>query len=664
MSKSKHIWIEKLTVFKCLWILIYKKKFKIFYISTSLLSRYLLNFFPNIKFVQIQLGILDTEGKALIYEVEKKTQNYVLKIHDLLSLQQCTPGSIKFFQDEWQRILKSHLDLLIKKKLTMILFIKQKYENSFLEKVDHIDFIAENFMFENIFYKILNEDIQTITFKVWPNFFGIFNRIKEFLKFFALIIVSVFYKFFRYDYKVIENKPHIFEEHIFNIFDRYPDAGHLYWFESSKIDPNNLVLYFDRRDLKINKKLNKQIKDRKMHALNMIHPALNVDNPLNIFIETLKDIKFFEKLSLNKIDIWLTQIKYIYLIKCFRQVFKRYNCKIVHQHQEFWPKTLTMALSLRMEKGVFIWNHWSVDHFPISYFHWGFADIIFSWGEYNDGYFNSHNFSYKYLFQTGLIGADGNYKLSNDEEKKFNGKLSNNLNLIINILDSTYGPNHQNSYSSMLYFYREILKNVYENKTWGGIIKSKGKAFEKIMHDKEILNFVKKLKKENRLLILPSSLKVSVSAKISDISVCYGINSAGILSALSGSKSIYWDLPGASEHPLYYLDKKNNLVFKTIHEINDALDSFILGNKEIGNHDDCLYLFDSFCDDQGRYRAGEIISKLFFYLNNNLEFDESMNKIKNEYEIKWGKKFVYKFGLGLDHEGNQLWHRAQNNVKK
>ena len=52
--------------------------------------------------------------------------------------------------------------------------------------------------------------------------------------------------------------------------------------------------------------------------------------------------------------------------------------------------------------------------FPVSYFHC-FADIIFSWGQYNDGYFNSHNFSYKYLFQTGQIAADGNY---NDENEK------------------------------------------------------------------------------------------------------------------------------------------------------------------------------------------------------------------------------------------------------
>ena len=140
-----------------------------------------------------------------------------------------------------------------------------------------------------------------------------------------------------------------------------------------------------------------------------------LESPLKVLINSFKDVQKFKSFTPHEIDIWITQINYIFLINCFREVFKKYKCKIIHQHKEFLPKTLVMALAIRMEKGVFVWNHWSVDHFPVSYFHWGFADIIFSWGQYNDGYFNSHNFSYKYLFQTGQIAADGNY---NDENEK------------------------------------------------------------------------------------------------------------------------------------------------------------------------------------------------------------------------------------------------------
>ena len=76
-----------------------------------------------------------------------------------------------------------------------------------------------------------------------------------------------------------------------------------------------------------------------------------------------------------------------------------------------------------------------------------------------------------------------------------------------------------------------------------------------------------------------------------------------------------------------------------------------------------IYL-DSFSDDNGRKRAGYIISRLFLNFNNNLELMESLNLIKKEYENKWGKKFVYEFGKGETHKGNQLWKEVQNKLLK
>ena len=118
MSKIKQIWIEKLTIFNCLWILIQKKKdVYIFYTSATLLASNLSKFLPNIEFVEIQKGILDKNGKAIIYEIESKTYDYVLKMYELLFLKYYIPTSMKPFQDEWQRILKSHLDSFVKKKI-------------------------------------------------------------------------------------------------------------------------------------------------------------------------------------------------------------------------------------------------------------------------------------------------------------------------------------------------------------------------------------------------------------------------------------------------------------------------------------------------------------------------------------------------------------------
>ena len=51
-------------------------------------------------------------------------------------------------------------------------------------------------------------------------------------------------------------------------------------------------------------------------------------------------------------------------------------------------------------------------------------------------------------------------------------------------------------------------------------------------------------------------------------------------------------------------------------------------------------------------------------MKTNLDLEVSLNKIKKQYESKWGKKFVYKFNLGNESKGNKLWYEVQNNVKK
>lgn len=661
MQKSKHIWFEKLTLIKYFWIFARLKNIQIFYITISPLAKILVKFFKNAKHIQLERGILDKDGKSLKYNIERDTFKYVLKLYNFLSLDNYIPNGVHLFKDEWARILKSDLDELIKKKLNNIIIINEKYNLSHLDNDCEVVYISEPFKFDNIFFKLLNEDNKKINSIVCLDIFSWPKRILKILKFLISVIYTWVYRFFRFDYYNPKKKSHIFEEYIFNIFDRYPDAGHLFWLESSKIDPNDLVLYFDRNEHKINSDIIKKISNKKMHSLNMRHPVINVDNPLKILINSFQDVQKFNSFTLQEIDIWLTQINYNFLISCFREVFKKYKCKIIHQHQEFFPKTLAMALAIRMEKGIFVWNHWSIDHFPVSYFHWGFADIIFSWGQYNDGYFNSHNFSYKYLFQTGQIAGDGNY--NNKEKEKENFKqFSKKLNLIINILDSSCGPLSQNSLSSMIYFYKEMLTLVYNNKNWAAIIKSKGITFEKIIKDEQINNLVELLKNENRILILPPHVKVSTAAKMSDISVSYGINSAGVIAALSGSRSIYWDLNGSAEHPLYYLNKKDILIFKTSREVAKAIDKYVLGDQKIGNHDDCLYLFDSFCDDNGQKRVGQIMARLFLNLNNNLEFRESLNQIKKDYEDEWGKEFVYEFGKGSAHKGNELWKRVQDSL--
>ena len=85
--------------------------------------------------------------------------------------------------------------------------------------------------------------------------------------------------------------------------------------------------------------------------------------------------------------------------------------------------SIISALFAKKEQAIFVWNHWSVDHLPISYFNNGFADLVFSWGDYNDGYFNAHKYRYSYMLQTGLIAGESIY----DSDKELGAEIRKNL---------------------------------------------------------------------------------------------------------------------------------------------------------------------------------------------------------------------------------------------
>ena len=113
----KHIWIEKLTTIKCLWLLTQRKKIKLFYTSSSSLASILIKIFPIAKYIQPEGGILDKNGQSPFFKAQHGTYKYVLKIYNKLSLNEYLPNSMGSFKDEWSRIYKSHLDYLIKKKI-------------------------------------------------------------------------------------------------------------------------------------------------------------------------------------------------------------------------------------------------------------------------------------------------------------------------------------------------------------------------------------------------------------------------------------------------------------------------------------------------------------------------------------------------------------------
>ena len=220
----------------------------------------------------------------------------------------------------------------------------------------------------------------------------------------------------------------------------------MYWYPKSKINSENVILYFDRNDSPCNDLSVKEVESFGFSWINITKKSDFKVDGIHLF-NTIMGIKFPHYFSLESLYMYVLQMYIVYLVECLRKIIKNLNVKVVHQHQECWPEPLSLALATRLEGGIFVWNHWSVDHYPISYFNVGFADLVL-FRDYNDGYINCHDFYYKYLIQTGLIAADNFHKSDKAIGQSIRKKFSKRVNFVITVFDTSHNPDKINATTS------------------------------------------------------------------------------------------------------------------------------------------------------------------------------------------------------------------------
>ena len=130
------------------------------------------------------------------------------------------------------------------------------------------------------------------------------------------------------------NKPKIFVEYVSNIFSRYPHAGNLFWYPHTELDKERVVLYFDRKDDVFKTNVN----DVERNGFSWVE--LNWRFKSKVYF--LKLIKMFFKVQLPSplkrydINLYIVQLYLVFIVEWYRGIIKKYNIKVVHQHQ-CWP---------------------------------------------------------------------------------------------------------------------------------------------------------------------------------------------------------------------------------------------------------------------------------------------------------------------------------------
>ena len=134
-------------------------------------------------------------------------------------------------------------------------------------------------------------------------------------------------------------------------------------------------------------------------------------------------------------------------------------------------------------------------------------------------------------------------------------------------------------------------------------------------------------------------------ASQSDVSICLGINTAGIEVALSGGNSVYWVPDG------FNCDQLENVTDSTLvyHNLDNLLldiKKYIINkdtNISIGDHSEILDEIDPWQDGQGYKRVGFYLKEYLNAINNSENNSISIQKANQLYAKKWGSDKIIQY---------------------
>ncbi len=414
-------------------------------------------------------------------------------------------------------------------------------------------------------------------------------------------------------------------------------------FSTSNINKDyHFVYYLDRLDTPINSETTDSLENLNLswldlhhfrHAFLTMHDMLHILYPLTI----RKNYKHFWSIFFK--------VRFQVYYRLYLNLFKRFNVKIFIQHRVVSWNQEAQAQAIKSAGGIMIGLHY--DNLP-NYkepFYLTPQHVFFTWGKAHYELLQKNGNTCEYILPCGIwIGE--NYSINSLLKK-----LSKNVKFIMCIFDSGFAYNFNQTAETISQFYIAVIELLEENPQFAAIIKSKHldviDVLTKIHGGDNIVSKIKYFINQNRIIILDIRLFDPVIAALhADLSIGYGINSAGIIAGLYGCKAIHWDCIGWLDFPIYK-DKDQKIIFLSIDEIKNAVKESAKGNKSIGDFSKWRKKINYFDDFLGKERIVQFID---------LFMEEIVKTRDREHSLQFAvKKYMDKNGIPNDIYGAQEW---------
>jgi len=307
-----------------------------------------------------------------------------------------------------------------------------------------------------------------------------------------------------------------------------------------------------------------------------------------------------------KTPVWLFLFRYRHFLLsvAYSRLFARYNVKALIQHQETNWIQEAQAQAIKSVGGAMFGLHWS--NYPSC--NWPSyltpQHVFFVWGRLHAHLLRRKGNTCEHILPAGIwVGEESN---TTELRRRFAAEVK----FLVAAFDNNAVYNLYQSPETLSRFYLGIIGLLEENSGWGVIIKSKSYSLEDLSLFPEGGIIKRKLgdfiRAKRAVMLDFTEYTPVIAAKNADLSICYGINSGGIIAGLYGCKAIHWDCVGWLKYPLYRHEYQR-VIFQSWADIRTAAKKCADGDGTIGDLSPFQKDFNYFRDSSGLNRILQFV---------------------------------------------------------
>lgn len=596
-SKRENIWVEELGFLDCLTLFI-RAKFRDILIhyseyQISCSGRRLLVLLKRLKlsgnFIAENLLKLhkDSKGDPFVYRMYKDYDFYLNKFCD------------QYLQDkprDFKEMAKSYLAYFIYSRILFISAVEseirlQETQDNIIYLVRHpVNSLLKAYLKDKDY--ILRESlfsIKSIRFFLRPGYYA-----------FHILLGKILLS--KVKTNLAEIRPAIWVEYC---------RGHrgafdfTFWRQGINSEDFDIVYYFDRKDSPCNIDSVREIEKKGLKWIDTSLLSLGKISTFNVFeLIKLSWQFFFQQAGVpGWFRIFLFEERMWFLI--YQSVFTYFKVKIIIQHRDSsWAQEVQVK-AIESTGGIMLGFHWSnflTYRIPT---HILPHHVYFVWGKYMYDWAQKRGNTCRYVLPSGL------WILQDKQLPKEFDNLAKALKFIIAIFDNTAekAVDEFSTPTALSNFYLRILSLLENNSFWGGIVKSKHYTIQELgllPQGEQILKKIQSLISQKRLIMLSAQNSPVTAAIKANLSVCYTLNSAGIISAIHGNRAIHWDCAGVRKNP-FYRDAGQKFIYNSLDEFEEAIIKVSRGDPSIGDFSNCRKAANYFEDFSAPWRIGRFI---------------------------------------------------------